>query len=156
MSIDRREFIHLSGCSIAAILLGSTVASGCTGSGTSSTPFAPSDSYHREGSKVIVHISRIDNFKNPGEAVQLSLPDSNGDGHKIILVHLREDSYLAFENRCTHRGKELNYLHNEESFACSGLRSRFDLSGNVLHPPAESPLQSYKVTADGRTLILFL
>jgi Rieske Fe-S protein len=71
---------------------------------------------------------------------------------KIILVH--PESYLAFANSCTHRGKELEYDHSAKIFRCVSRHSKFDLKGNVLEGKADRSLKKYNTILEGTILRL--
>lgn len=156
MTISRREFIKLTGttvvCTCVAGVLGT---SGCTaGRGVSDTPSAPEGSYRREGDKIIVALSEVDDLKEVGGAVKFTLDDKESSELKIIVVHSRDDEYQAFADQCTHNEKELNYLHKEGILACCGLGSQFDLEGNVIKGPAEDALLEYPLRREGEELLI--
>jgi Rieske Fe-S protein len=75
----------------------------------------------------------------------LTLENVNGSARKLIVVRPGQADYRAFANVCTHKGKELNYVHSKGLLACCGRGSHFDLTGNVIHGPAEESLPSYRV-----------
>ncbi len=62
-----------------------------------------------------------------------------------IVVHHQPGKYKAFSDRCTHGGRELNYMHSDEILQCSSFgRSTFKLTnGQVIKGPAEGPLAIY-------------
>jgi nitrite reductase/ring-hydroxylating ferredoxin subunit len=69
-------------------------------------------------------------------------------------VHLAEDVYRAYANRCTHRRRELNYLHEEHRLECVSRKAHFDLAGNVIKGPAESALLVYPSHREGDDLVI--
>jgi cytochrome b6-f complex iron-sulfur subunit len=56
---------------------------------------------------------------------------------------------------CTHLGCITRYVADESAIACPCHGSRYDLSGNVTHGPASSPLPPLRVelTKDGKLVI---
>ena len=156
MSISRREFIKLTGTTVVcACAVGAMGTSGCTAKrGISDTPSAPEGSYRREGDGVIVALSEVDDLKAIGGAVKFTLYDEDDSELKVIVVHSGDEDYQAFADWCTHKGKELNYLHEEGKLACSGLGSQFDLAGNVVTGPAKDALLRYRLRREGEELVI--
>ena len=153
MTITRREFIELTGttvvCACAACAMGTT---SCTaGRAASDVPSAPRGSYRRDGDRVIVSLSELDDLKEIGGAVKFTLDPEADSELKIILLH-SHDAYLAFADRCTHSGRELTYLHEDKVLQCVSGKAQFDLEGNVLRGPAEDPLLGYGLKREGDEL----
>jgi Rieske Fe-S protein len=156
MAISRREFIKLTGTTVVCTYLGVLGTSGCAARPTSDTPCAPAGSYRIENNTVIVALSEVEALREVGGAVKFAPNDEDGSELKVIVVHAGDKDYRAFANRCTHNGKELNYLHAEERLACSSLRSQFDLMGNVIRGPAEDGLLRYHLRREGEELVIEL
>ena len=154
MMVSRREFIKLTGVSIAAACVGGIGSSGCRAKGVSDTPSAPVGSYSFKDGRVYLNLSEIGALKQVGGGVKISLPGVGGTELKLIVIHPGDEEYLAFADRCSHKGKELNYLHGEGKLACSGLRSLYDLAGNVIRRPAENPLLGYVLKKEKDVLII--
>lgn len=72
----------------------------------------------------------------------------------VVVYRLKENDYRAFLLRCTHQGNELNVYG--DLITCSAHGSEFSNNGQVLQGPADSPLQSYKVIADDKTVYIHL
>ena len=81
--------------------------------------------------------------------------DADGKGHKMIIARDDADSFLAFEDKCTHGGRELEYQHGKNRFECVSFGgSKFSKAGSVLAGPADKPLTKYAVTPeDGYILV---
>jgi Rieske Fe-S protein len=154
MTISRREFIKLTGTTVVCTCLGVTGTSGCAARPTSNTPCAPVGSYRIGNNTVILVLSKVEALREVGGAVKLTLNDKDDSELKIIVVHAGDQDYRAFADRCTHNGKELNYLHAEEKLACSGLSSQFDLEGNVIRGPAEDGLFRYHLRQEDEELLI--
>jgi nitrite reductase/ring-hydroxylating ferredoxin subunit len=154
MNVTRREFVEITGatvvCACVACALGST---GCAaGRTTSETPSAPQGSYRKDGDRVIVSLSKLDDLEEVGGAVKFTLDQQAESELKIILLRESDDSYRAFADRCTHSGKELNYIHQDRMLQCASGKAQFDLDGNVLKGPAEEPLRIYGLKLEGDDL----
>jgi Rieske Fe-S protein len=134
MTISRREFVKLTGATVlcACACVG---FSGCS-IGVSNVPLAPKGSYRREANRIIVSLTAVEELHVVGGAVRLALGDGHGSEVKVLVVHSGENEYLAFSNRCTHRGKELNYLKERRKLECISGKSQFDLEGNMVLGPA--------------------
>lgn len=70
----------------------------------------------------------------------------------IVVYRLKENEYRAYLLRCTHQGSELNVYG--DLITCNAHGSEFSNNGQVLQGPAESPLQSYTVTADNQNVYI--
>lgn len=55
----------------------------------------------------------------------------------LLVVH--DETYRAFEMRCTHQGAELQFSGSR--LTCPAHGSEFSLSGSVLNGPAAEPLR---------------
>ena len=158
MKCSRREFLKVSGVSLSSACLGGICLSGCSLSGgLSKTPFAPLGSYTAEANRLVVDLEKAPELKRVGGSVKLSVDNPvKGTQEKIILVHPEDLTYKAFSNTCTHRGKELEYVHAKKRLECVSGHSEFDLEGRVLDGNAEAPLTVYPTELDGNTLTIYL
>ncbi|HSR31702.1 MAG TPA: Rieske (2Fe-2S) protein [Anaerolineae bacterium] len=154
MILDRRGFIKLTGTTIFCMCGGAAGMGGCGGNPTSDTPGAPAGSYRVENDRVILSLSAIDSLTPIGGAVKFTFQNQGGSQLKVIVVHSGDQEFRAFADRCTHNGKELNYLHNDGVLACCGRSSRFDLAGNVVNGPAEEALVSYGAQIEDVELVI--
>lgn len=155
MIISRREFIKFTAATVACACAGvATGTSGCSARDVSTTPSAPEGSYRREGDRVIVALSEVDDLKEVGAAVKFTLDDEDGSELKVIVVHSEDETYQAFADRCTHRGKELNYLHVDKKLQCLSGKAQFDLEGSVIRGPAEDTLPRYRLRREGQEMVI--
>jgi nitrite reductase/ring-hydroxylating ferredoxin subunit len=150
----RREFLKLAGATAVCACTGGVGVGGCSSAGVPSAPLAPEGSYRRAGERVILSLTAVDELQAVGGAVRLALGDDEDSEVKILLVHPEDDVYRAFANRCTHRGKELNYLHEEKELRCRSRKARFDVEGHVIKGPAEGPLLVYPSRREGDELVI--
>ena len=150
--ISRREFIKLTGATAVCACAG-TGLSGCSG-GASSIPLAPEGSYRREGDRVVVSLTAAGQLNPVGGAVRLTVDGDGDEGLKMVIIHLEGEDFRAFADRCTHNGKDLNYLPGDGKLLCRSGKSHFDLEGNVLKGPAASALLAYPARREGDRLVL--
>lgn len=151
MAIDRRTFLKRAGGTAACACAGVLGISGCARSGAARTPLAPEGSYRRAGDQVIVSLRAAGELEGVGGAVRLAL---DAGETRLIVVHPEEQVYLAFADRCTHNGKELDYLHEEREICCRSRKSRFGLAGSRIRGPAESDLSVYPVRRQQDDLVI--
>ena len=152
--ISRREFIKLTGATALCACAGAGI-NGCSNSaGASSIPLAPEGSYRREGDQVVVSLTAAEQLNPVGGAVRLAVDGDGDEGLKMVIIHLEGEDFRAFADRCTHNGKDLNYLPGDSKLLCRSGKSHFDLEGNVLKGPAASALLAYPARRDGDRLIL--
>jgi cytochrome b6-f complex iron-sulfur subunit len=64
---------------------------------------------------------------------------------KFYLVRLKAGGFMALFRECTHLGCTVPWLAEEARFACPCHASAFDITGQVLSPPAPRPLDLYAV-----------
>jgi len=152
--LSRRAFLKLTGTTVVCACGGVLGASGCAGQPASDTSAAPAGSYRVQDGRVHLVLSDVGDLLGVGGAVKFALEGPNGSQRKVIVVRPGEGDYRAFADACTHNGKELNYLHSTGLLACCGRSSRFDLSGKVLHGPAEVALAPYRVWREDGELVI--
>jgi nitrite reductase/ring-hydroxylating ferredoxin subunit len=148
--------MKLTGATALCACAGGVVGiSGCSGStGVSNVPPAPVGSYRRDGDRVVVSLAGADQLNAVGGAVKFTLDGGEDAGVKIVVVHLEPGTYRAFADRCTHRGKELDYLPEGRKLQCRSGKAQFDLEGNAIRGPAESRLMVYPTRQDGEELVI--
>ena len=79
---------------------------------------------------------------------------------RFYLVRLADGGFLALSRKCTHLGCTVPWVEQEKRFACPCHASAFDITGNVISPPAPRPLDIHPITIEndivkvdtGRTL----
>ena len=64
---------------------------------------------------------------------------------RFYLVRLGSGGFLALDRTCTHLGCTVPWKADEGCFACPCHASVFDITGQVLSPPAPRPLDLYPV-----------
>ena len=131
--MDRRTFLNWVGLSLLANSMPVAIAA-CSSKNTESatTQFrqiGAISELEKEG-----HILNQENANNPVLVVR-----SSTDANRLIAVN----------PTCTHRDCVVNWDTQQNVFLCSCHDSKFDTTGKALSPPAEEPLQVYKVKVEG-------
>jgi cytochrome b6-f complex iron-sulfur subunit len=62
---------------------------------------------------------------------------------KFYLCRLKDGGFLAVSRKCTHLGCTVPWVDTEKRFVCPCHGSAFDISGEVLSPPAPRALDIY-------------
>jgi cytochrome b6-f complex iron-sulfur subunit len=70
----------------------------------------------------------------------------------FYLARLAEGGFLALSRECTHLGCTVPWVAEEERFICPCHASSFDITGEVLSPPAPRPLDVFPVRIENETV----
>ncbi len=66
-------------------------------------------------------------------------------GGRFYLVRMQDGGFIALSLRCTHLGCSVSWEQNKNRFICPCHSSAFDISGEVINPPAVRALSYYPV-----------
>jgi cytochrome b6-f complex iron-sulfur subunit len=69
---------------------------------------------------------------------------------KFYLARLKDGGFLALSRTCTHLGCTVPWVEKEMKFACPCHGSAFDITGNVVNPPAPRALDIYPITIENQ------
>ncbi|MEJ2737080.1 MAG: Rieske 2Fe-2S domain-containing protein [Anaerolineae bacterium] len=154
-TINRREFIKLTGAAALCTCAGAAGLCGCSNSGgASNIPAAPQGCYRRQGDQVIVSLAAAGPLNPVGGAVRVTLGGGEEADLRMVVVHAQAETYRAFADCCTHNGKELDYLPEAQKLQCRSGQAQFDLDGKVLRGPAERALRVYPTRREGDQLLI--
>jgi len=64
---------------------------------------------------------------------------------RFYLSRLEEGGFLALSRKCTHLGCTVPWIEKDKKFECPCHASAFDITGDVINPPAPRPLDIYQV-----------
>jgi cytochrome b6-f complex iron-sulfur subunit len=64
---------------------------------------------------------------------------------RFYLARLQDGGFLALSRECTHLGCTVPWVADEGRFVCPCHASSFDITGDVLSPPAPRPLDIFPV-----------
>jgi len=67
---------------------------------------------------------------------------------RFYLARLTDGGFLALSRKCTHLGCTVPWVAKDSKFACPCHASAFDITGNVISPPAPRALDMYPVTIE--------
>jgi len=67
---------------------------------------------------------------------------------KFYLARLKDGGFLAISRECTHLGCTVPWNAHEHAFVCPCHASAFDITGNVLSPPAPRALDLHPVRVE--------
>ena len=88
----------------------------------------------------------------PKQLLEAGLVDSFGPGSvsafmggRFYLARQQDGGFIALSLRCTHLGCSVSWEENKKRFICPCHSSAFDISGEVLNPPAARALDYYPV-----------
>jgi cytochrome b6-f complex iron-sulfur subunit len=92
------------------------------------------------------------NVSSPKQLVEAGPVDSFGlnsvtafMGGRFYLARLADAGFIALSLRCTHLGCAVSWEEEKKRFICPCHSSAFDISGEVLNPPAIRALNYYPV-----------
>jgi len=66
-------------------------------------------------------------------------------GGRFYLARLSDGGFIALSLRCTHLGCSVTWEEDKHRFICPCHSSAFDITGEVLNPPAARALNYYPV-----------
>jgi cytochrome b6-f complex iron-sulfur subunit len=67
---------------------------------------------------------------------------------RFYLCCLDDGGFLALSRTCTHLGCTVPWVESEKKFKCPCHASAFDITGEVLSPPAPRALELYRVVIE--------
>ena len=67
---------------------------------------------------------------------------------KFYLCRLQDGGFLAVSRKCTHLGCTVPWLDKEKKFVCPCHASAFDITGEVISPPAPRALDIYHISIE--------
>jgi cytochrome b6-f complex iron-sulfur subunit len=90
-----------------------------------------------DGADSILVAGPVDRFE-PGSVT--AFPEG-----RFYLARLADGGFLALHRECTHLGCTVPWIDAEDRFVCPCHASSFDITGDVLSPPAPRPLDIFPV-----------
>jgi Rieske Fe-S protein len=158
MTSTRRDFLKTLGIVTVCACAGMSGLSSCSMiKGVSGTEPIPDDAWQLQNNTITIDLNRSACLAEPGGAGKLSVNTGDEKPLKLIVLHRAAGKFKVFSDCCTHGGRELNYLHEEERLQCSSFgHSEFNLKGLAVKGPAEGPLAIYPCTKNGDLLNIAL
>jgi cytochrome b6-f complex iron-sulfur subunit len=71
---------------------------------------------------------------------------------KFYLARLADGGFLALSRTCTHLGCTVPWVAKENKFICPCHSSQFDITGEVISPPAPRALDIYQVIIENNVI----
>ena len=131
--VGRREFLKRTGIALTAVTLSGALAEFLASCSSSTGP------------SVTHGTTTIDISKLVADGQFLIDTNVTPDGTPILVVRQSATTYSALSMLCTHAGCQMDAPKGGQIFcACHG--STFDMKGQVLRGPAQTPLTSYGVS----------
>jgi len=154
MNQTRREILKAGGAALICTCVGAGVSACAMISGKSSTPAVPPEASHVSDSKLVIDLARVPELAVVGGSAKF-VPA--GSEKKLLIVRSGDNQFDVFINRCTHAGRELEYLRDEKRLRCVSFgHSEFDLQGRKLGGPAKGDLTKLAITRTGDSLEIAL
>ncbi len=75
---------------------------------------------------------------------------------KFYLARLEGGGFLALSRVCTHLGCTVPWVPDENRFICPCHASSFDITGNVINPPAPRALDLFQIEIENNIVKVFL
>ena len=73
---------------------------------------------------------------------------------KFYLARLNDGGFLALSRSCTHLGCTVPWVAKENKFICPCHSSEFDITGEVISPPAPRALDIYKIIIENNIVMV--
>jgi Rieske Fe-S protein len=137
MNLSRRSFLKQAGAVLPLV-------AGCAAAGTT---------LHRvpaQNGKAFISLADFPELSGTGGAVKLQI---EGQRDPVFLVRTGESRYVALSSLCTHLACQVR--KQPQSFRCPCHGSTYDLEGEVLRGPAQSPLKRFRTEVVEGGVIIF-
>lgn len=101
-------------------------------------PDAPASGFRVEPGRITIDLQRMPALRATGGAVKILDP---ARGLRIIVARAAKDRFVVLDQKCTHGGGALTYVHKHRELYCTCWgHSKFALDGAVLRwPNKETP-----------------
>ena len=134
--INRREFVAGIAAAGAGVCLCQVAA--CT---RSKTPPIQPGAYIIENGKLRITLTQAPELANIGGSIKIPDPKLP---EPLIIARTGSGQFAVMSLKCTHAGREIEYLSQSQQFQCSKCNhSLFDINGSPIQGPAKRPLNKY-------------
>lgn len=101
--------------------------------------------------KLAIGMDKLDKLKDIGSSMTLKIKD-----RMVLFIRDGEDSVLGFDPTCTHQQCTVEHKAGSDKIECPCHGSIFDLEGNVLKGPAETPLHRFETSLEDERVVIDL
>lgn len=101
--------------------------------------------------KVAIPLSKVESLKEIGGGAIITIKDI-----KVLLIRKDETTVSAIHPACKHKECQVLYKKEWGEIRCKCHKSKYDLSGKVMNPPAKEDLALFPAKLDGDRIILEL
>jgi nitrite reductase/ring-hydroxylating ferredoxin subunit len=144
---ERRRFITGTGKVILGTACGCSLLSCKVITGVGDMPELSPGLYRIDDDELSIALDGIPELSRVGGSVKITTSQLSDP---LIIAHVSEGEYIVASVRCTHWGREVEYLPEAQKFRCVSLgHSEFSTDGSLLKGPAERPLRVYEVSPGG-------
>jgi cytochrome b6-f complex iron-sulfur subunit len=138
--VNRKEFLKTTALALAGVALGPAFLESC--SKGNATPQGPSVNF-----TVDLNASANAALKDVGGYIY-------SNGVIIARISTLDLGFIALAQKCTHSGCNIAYNSSSQTFICPCHNGTFDLNGNVISGPPQSPVLKYSITRNNNILTI--
>ncbi len=138
--MNRRKFIETACLTGIGMVAGMSVLSSLD---IASIKASPRPGVFRGNREIPLMLADTPDLQTVGGAYHLEIEEIDKN---ILVVRTGEDTFLAVDIKCTHKGCDVKYEDKTNMFICPCHDSRFDLNGVPKSGPAKKPLGVYKTS----------
>jgi len=73
---------------------------------------------------------------------------------RFYLCRLEDGGFFALSSKCTHLGCTIPWVDKEKKFACPCHGSAFDITGEVINPPAPRALDTFNLFIENNIVVV--
>ena len=142
---ERRRFVTGTGAVVVTAACGCSLVSCKMITGVGDTPAVRHPAYSVEANELVIFLDQISELSTVGGSVKVEDPKLPGP---LIVARTGQREFVVASLKCTHYGRDLEYIAEEREFRCVSLgHSEFGLDGALKKGPAEKPLETYEIRA---------
>lgn len=162
MKNTRRDFLQKGAVSLTALtplMTGGCICHQLNQTSTSQatccfTPELEPDSLAIHENHLVIDLVKASSLKPIGAAAYIVKAERS---LQLIVLHVEKDDYRVLSRLCTHGNQVISYNHKRGLLQCNNFNhSNFDLNGDVVKGPAETPLISYSTDLNNQFLEIYL
>ena len=138
--MNRREFIEKACLTGIGIVAGTSIINSL---GIETLKAFPRPGVFHGNREIPLVLADTPELQTVGGAYHLEIDEIDKN---LLVVRTGEDTFLAVDIKCTHKGCDVAYQDTAKMFVCPCHDSHFDMNGIPKSGPAKKPLGTYKTT----------